>query len=205
MEFEKFKKSCEKGFCLRSCFFNKKTCRTNKKQEQCFTKYLQSLEDKKIKAKQAQEKKIEKQKQQMEIAYNERALQLQEYLLKKENNEPIIYDVDEKWVLLKNKILVRDQGCRFYQTLSEEEKSIIDKNLYGDFRLIDGAHVVPRSVSLKLKYEEKNVYCLSRYVHKCLDECMDPFTQLPINRQKVKEYWIRIIGEEIYNWLQKNK
>ena len=189
-EFEKFVESCNKKRCLRQTMYNEKTCATNYKQESCYKKYVQKCVKEKV-----------KQEEKNQIRQDE----INEYKRKQQAGEPIEYkDADPQWTELLKKVWVRDRAqCRFLSICTDEERKIIEPHLWGDFKKLDGAHCIPRSQSLKLKYELRNVYLLSRRVHSCLDNCLNPFTGENISKDERDKLWVRIIGKEEWEWLQK--
>ena len=178
IDLEKFKASCQKKRCLRNTMITPQ-CPKDYKQEMCYNKFIQKQEKDQLK----RDKK---------------------YIEQKEKNKEI--EVDVKWQKLKEEITIRDKcQCRFFSIMTEEEKKLIRPHLWGDFKKIDGAHVVSRAVSPKLKYENRNVISLFRYLHYCQDNCMNPFTGQPNTKEERDQLWIRIIGQEEWNWLQENK
>ena len=173
IDLEKFKESCQKKRCLRNTMITPQ-CPKEYKQEQCYNKFIQKQERDQVK----RQEKFEKQKHK-EI------------------------EVDVKWQKLKEEITIRDKcQCRFFSIMTEEEKKLIRPHLWGDFKRIDGAHVMSRSSSPHMKYDVDNVYSLYRYIHKSLDELFDPFTRKPISKEEASNYWKRIIGEDKYNELE---
>lgn len=51
-------------------------------------------------------------------------------------------------------------------------------------------------------YDFDNVYSIFRYLHSCLDNSINPFTQEQCSKEEIEQYWIRIIGKEKYFELQ---
>lgn len=172
IELEEFKSKCKLHKCFRQTMISPQ-CDKEYKQELCYKKYIQ--------------------KQEKDQAKRNKQYQDQ-------RSKPIL--VDEKWIELKKQIMVRDKAqCRFYSICTPEEKKIIDLHLWGDFKILDGAHYKSRSSSPSMKYDVDNVYLIFRYLHKCLDEAIDPFTQESISKDQVEEYWLKIIGKEKYDEL----
>ncbi len=181
IELEDFIKKCESGFCLRQTLKSKR-CKTNSKREDCYKKYTLKSE-----------KDIEKRKQ---IKENQK----EEFINRIKNKE---YDQDEEWNQLKETIIKRDNNtCRFYSVCTKEEKEILDKNLYGVFKILDGAHYLQRSIYPEYKYCEWNVYNLFRYVHTCLDNKINPFTKKKLSQEEHEQFWRRIIGDEEFKKIQ---
>ena len=108
-----------------------------------------------------------------------------------------------KWKELKATILERDKSCRLFKVCTLEEKEILySKTCYGNFGILDGAHVFSRGSNLQMKYDIDNVYILSRYAHTCIDNYLNPFTEKYMGKEGNKIFWIKIIGEEKYNELE---
>lgn len=174
MNFEEFVEKCNKGFCSRQTVKSKE-CLKSYKQESCYRKYNQKIEKDKIKRSEQIQKKFDK-----------------------------VVEIDEQWESLKKEIMVRDNAeCCFYSKLSIDQKRIINSHLWGDFKKLDGAHVFGKGPFPHMKYDADNVYILYRYIHKCLDEATDPFTQKSITGDEVEGYWKFIISEDKYEELRK--
>lgn len=170
---EKFISDCKKGKCNRNTMITPQ-CKKEYKQEQCFDKY---------------NKKLSKDKEKREQKFKD-----------KFNKE---YEEDEQWTEVRKQVFLRDKNqCQFCVTLTKEEYEVIKPNLWGVMKTLDPAHIFSRGAFPHLKYEVSNIVTLSRYIHSCLDNCMDPFTQERIGKEEAKEYWIRIIGEEKYKELE---
>lgn len=178
---EDFIKKCELGYCLRQTIKSKR-CNTKGKQEDCYKKYILKSE-----------KDVEKRKQIKEK-------QKEEFINKIKNKE---YSQDEEWNQLKERITKRDNNtCRFYATCTNEEKAILDKSLFGVFKILDGAHYLPRSRFPEYKMCDFNVVLLYRYVHTCLDNMINPFTKKKLSQEEHEQFWRRIIGDEEFKQIQ---
>lgn len=187
---EKFIADCQKGKCNRNTIKSPQ-CKKQYKQELCYNKFIQKQEKDALKR---------------EAKYNEKKADIEEYKRKKEAGEKIEYEMDTKWQKLKEEITIRDKcQCRFFSIMTEEEKKLIRPHLWGDFKKIDGAHVLSRSSTPKLKYENRNVISMYRYLHYCQDNCINPFNGESISSEERDKTWIRIIGQEEWDWLQENK
>lgn len=178
---EDFIKKCESGFCLRQTIKSKR-CITKGKQEDCYKKYILKSE-----------KDVEKRKQIKEK-------QKEEFINKIKNKE---YSQDEEWNQLKERITKRDNNtCRFYATCTNEEKAILDKSLFGVFKILDGAHYLSRGAFPEYKYFDWNVFLLYRYVHTCLDNMINPFTKKKLSQEEHEQFWRRIIGNAEFKSIQ---
>ena len=67
----------------------------------------------------------------------------------------------------------------------------------------DPAHVFGVGPYPHMCYNQKNVVLLNRYSHECLDSCRDPIRGTPISREERDEWWKKIVGEELYECLEK--
>jgi hypothetical protein len=173
MVLEEFVEKCQSGRCMRNTIQSPQ-CKKQYKQEQCFDKYT---------------KKLSKDKEKRENKFQQA-----------KDKKP---EQDEKWIELKKQIMIRDGGeCRFLSILTKEEFEVIKPNLWGVMKTLDGAHILSRSNRCDLVYDIDNVVLLCRYVHSCLDNGVDPFTQERISKEEVKEYWYRIVGKEYYEMLE---
>lgn len=111
--------------------------------------------------------------------------------------------IDERWERCKEIVDMRDfHSCRLYNCLSDEEKYSIRGLLKGRMKTIDRAHVFRRSGYRHMRYMTENIYCLYRLFHSRLDSYKDPLTGNPIDDMMVRDWWIRIIGMERYEWLE---
>jgi hypothetical protein len=80
---------------------------------------------------------------------------------------------DEKWELLKQQLFERDQECQIEKVLTKPQIKNI-KLLYDPLfskvnNLIDGMHIIPRSVAPELIYDLDNVLLGKRFYHGCID------------------------------------
>lgn len=99
----------------------------------------------------------------------------------------------------------------FYSSLQENEKKILDDNMWmcpktnGNYTF-DGCHYVERSDNSKMAYDTDNIVLLPRYLHSCLDNFINPFTQQKLSRKEHHELWESILGtSKIVRLDNKNK
>ena len=114
---------------------------------------------------------------------------------------------DNEWEVAKKRVWERDGGkCRLLSILSPEEVEQAKANT-GFFmsQPLDIAHCIRRSQSQKLYYEERNLYLLNRLFHSKLDSYQNPVTGRGMSREDADAWWIRIIGQEEFEWLRGNK
>jgi hypothetical protein len=179
IDFETFISDCDKGKCNRSTIKSLQ-CQKEYKRKLCYTKY---------------EKQFARNKEK----------QGKDYLKNKDKEQ----DIDYKWIDVCKLVKLRDNNqCRLYNILTKEEKLYLLKeqkeNIYFN-KTLGCAHVVPRSASKKLFYESTNVYLLGWCFHFRLDNLQSPLTGQPIAVKEHDDWWIRIIGQETWDWLQENK
>lgn len=173
---------CNKKNCLRNTILSNQ-CDKEHKQKSCYTKYILKQEKDKIK----KDEKYQKQRE--------------EYIEKCINKDFEIQD--ERWEELRKEIFIRDKGeCQFYSKCSDDEKIILNSKLWGKMKTLDCAHVFPKGSYPNMKYEQSNIFLLYRYVHFCLDNYLNPFTEEKITKEEVQEFWKRMIGEQTYAELQ---
>lgn len=115
--------------------------------------------------------------------------------------------MDEKWVEVRENVRQRDANkCRLMLVLTMEEKLYLfreqKENLWLN-KTLDPAHVLSRSKRPDLIYCENNIVILGRLFHSRLDSCLDPLTGKNISRSERDSWWIRIVGEDLYNKLLK--
>lgn len=119
------------------------------------------------------------------------------------------------WLKCKKIVFERDNNnCRLWPLLSLEEKSKVKNYIYqgSEFATIDPAHVISQSQSKKLQYNPDNIICLYRLFHTRLDNYQDPITGKYLEgktteerKQKRKDWFIKIIGKDLFEWLEENK
>lgn len=118
------------------------------------------------------------------------------------------FEVDEEWEALKIFIHARDKSCRFLQRLRLERpndyKYMLQNYPPDLLSTYDLAHVIRRSKSKKLYYDKENIVLLCRAVHSNLDSYHHPITGVVISKTEVVDWWQWIIGEELFDKLQKN-
>lgn len=129
------------------------------------------------------------------------------YLRKEEKRLQKILDRGEDlaWEKVSKIVWERDKGCRLKPLLNYNEwGSFLSHNSYL-FGEIDLAHIIPRSISKKLYYEPKNIILLDRTFHSRMDHGHHPLTGLTIDRKEMDRWWVRIIGNNLWEWLWDNK
>lgn len=149
-------------------------------------------------------------------AYNKRLnkqnLKLEEK--KKELYNKMLTDIENKeweqckdwqWELLLKEVKIRDNNeCRLIKILTKQEYAdLYSTSDYYSLNNLQGAHVIRRSKNKNLIYEIKNIVLLNSYSHEMLDNYRHPITGNFIKKEEVKNWWIRIVGQELYEWLEK--
>lgn len=104
-----------------------------------------------------------------------------------------------------------DISCyrKFYNSLEPWQKKILDDNMWlcpkkNGVYTFDGAHIFDRGKYSKLADDEENIVLLPRYLHKCLDDYINPFTMKNMKKEEHDDFWICIVGLERWENL-KNK
>lgn len=104
----------------------------------------------------------------------------------------------EKWNMVKEFVYKRDHHqCRLWKVLTLEERKEVLKNGYGGkFKEITPAHFIRRSKNKDLILDPDNIYTLSLMFHSHLDDFKNPLNGEPISKERVVEFWRRIIDNE---------
>jgi hypothetical protein len=99
-------------------------------------------------------------------------------------------------MLLYEKIIERDKGCRLLAVLTFVERRIWDEHQNGMGGILDGAHVFGKGAYPWMRYEVKNVVTLNRFSHSCLDSGKSPINGKTITDEERKSWWRRIVGDD---------
>lgn len=154
-------------------------------------------------------KKVEKQNEKREEKMIDNKIKMYEKMMNGENGNKSEYanDVEET---MKNVHEKNDISCyrKFYDSLEHWQKKILDDNLWlcpkkNRTYVFDGCHILDRGKHSKLADDEDNIVLLPRYLHKCLDDYINPFTSKIMKKEEHDNLWICIIGEERWNRLLK--
>jgi hypothetical protein len=129
--------------------------------------------------------------------------QLQRYYLQytkkwervNEKNERKPLDKSEDLILYE-KILERDKGCRLLSVLNTMEWRVWNEHQNGMGGILDGAHVFGKGNYPWMRYDEKNVVTINRFSHSCLDCNRSPIDGKPIIDDQRKLWWRRIVGDD---------
>jgi hypothetical protein len=105
-------------------------------------------------------------------------------------------------MLLYEKILERDGGCRLLAVLNPAERVIWNSHQNGMGGILDGAHVFGKNAYPWMRYEPKNVVTVNRFSHSCLDLGKSPVDGYSISLEEKKIWWQRIIGKEDWEYLE---
>lgn len=114
------------------------------------------------------------------------------------------YD-DPLWADVVEKVIERDKNvCRFLTILSKDDILYMNQHYpHSVLKILDPAHVFARTKSHNLYYCTDNIYQINRVSHGFLDTYKHPITGKPISREERKNWWIKIIGQEIYEELER--
>jgi hypothetical protein len=178
MDISDFQSKCNDRVCLRKTFTDfdvKGKCYTEKKQSDCYNKYIRQLEKDNTK----RQNKIEELR-----------------------NSDIKIAVDEKWIETRNLIIQRDGNkCRVWKCLSPKSKNYILSNFSDDYytlsKILDVDHVIPKSVRFDLYYELDNLLLMSRYFHRLLTDYKHPVTREKITDEEKKDIYKKIKNNEM--------
>lgn len=117
------------------------------------------------------------------------------------------FPIDINWERVYSIVHERDKEyCRLKLVLTKEELIELNKNApFGLVKILDVAHIIPRSSSKKLYYDENNLVLMNRASHSWLDTYKNPLNGKPITKEERALWWKRVVGEEKYNSLKENK
>jgi hypothetical protein len=111
--------------------------------------------------------------------------------------------------VVKKAKLKNPHGEWFWSRLSSDQSVVVRIEMLKipEFKIYDPCHIIPRSKSRKLSYEEKNIIIAPRAFHTYIDSLMNPFSEKHefITKEEQNKIWIQIVGQDIWNWLQENK
>lgn len=105
---------------------------------------------------------------------------------------------DPEWQKTKAEVDKRDHGrCSFSACLSMKEAYKLQK---GSEMHIDHAHVFSASNRPDLIYNPDNVVCLTRYIHRRMDNFKNPLTDEDIDLNEHYYWWTRILQKKYYEY-----
>ena len=124
---------------------------------------------------------------------------------KKEKTQKGSWD-DPLWQEVADKVWKRDKSeCRLLSKLKIDNPELylyfVNNNMKSLYTKLDLAHIIPRSQSRILYYEEENLILLNRISHSLLDSYHNPITGESINKVQHDEWWVYIIGNELWKKL----
>jgi len=113
---------------------------------------------------------------------------------------------DPLWQEVADRVWKRDKSqCRLLSKLKIDNPDLylffIKNNMKSLYTKLDLAHIIPRSQSRLLYYEEENLILLNRVSHSLLDSYHNPITGEAINKVQRDEWWEYIIGNELWRKL----
>lgn len=99
-------------------------------------------------------------------------------------------------IFVRNRTLTKKDEwrkvCQFYKCLTDDEKKLFlmtwKDSLYR-CNVIDIAHLIPKSINPKEKYNPDNAACINTIAHGCLDTYRNPLTNEPMTRND-RNKWI---------------
>lgn len=153
--YEDFTKLCDKKTCLRHTIYNEKTCLKEYKRKDCYKKWTNKQEKDSTKI----SEHMEQESNFVESVWIEKSGSFNGSSVK-----------EDKWKSL----------CSIWMILTEEEKIYVELNwkddLYHMQQSIDVAHIKPKGIYKKLKYDMKNVCLMGRFFHRRLTDLKHPVT-----------------------------
>jgi hypothetical protein len=167
MDILQFQEKCNTRICLRKTFTDfdvKGKCYTERKQSDCYNKYIKQLDKDNAK----RQKRIEDLKNNLEI------------------------EVDQRWLDTRQEVINRDHNqCRVWKSLSVKDKRFIIYAYYDDYytlsKILDVDHIIPKSVRMDLYYDIDNLLLMSRYFHRLLTDYKHPVTREKITEEEKKK------------------
>lgn len=116
--------------------------------------------------------------------------------------------IDEEWKQVSLFVRERDKGeCQLLKVIDtlvgKGTAKVIRKHAFGFDKIIDVAHIYPRSGYPELKYDAENCVCLNRFSHTHIDLYKDPLEgKLDISFEERLLYFSFMVGEEVIERLQ---
>lgn len=112
---------------------------------------------------------------------------------------------DVKWKRLKEKIDRRDRNtCRLMRILTVQDMHLLLRKAPRKLlERLDHAHVFGVGSFPHMCCHDLNIVLLNRYSHENLDNCRHPITGEPISRVERDGWWKKIVGESVYEELEK--
>lgn len=114
---------------------------------------------------------------------------------------------DEKWLEVVKTVKNRDDNeCQFLKKLEElnmlsEIEYIFDNHPTDMLKIIDPAHIIPKSKGKEYYYNPNNIVCLNRVSHSYLDQMLHPIFGTKISKLEREEWWKFIVGKDRYEAL----
>jgi len=141
---------------------------------------------------------------QLKQQYNKYLKQEEKRAIKKleQISKPREIKIDEKWIEVTSFVKERDKNeCQLLRNidylLGKGSRDTIEKLSNGLYKIVDPAHIFPRSSYPHLKYDPDNVVCLNRFSHSHIDLYRDPLEgRYSINFSERLEYFSWMVGEE---------
>lgn len=105
---------------------------------------------------------------------------------------------DPYWKECKDIVDKRDKKrCRFLACISAKEYYMMKGEGQSQ---IDHAHIFSASSEPSLIYEPKNVVCLTRFIHRRMDDFKNPLTGKPVELNEHYYWWYRIFTARIFDF-----
>lgn len=102
---------------------------------------------------------------------------------------------DPKWKQVKDFVYKRDKNsCQFLKCLSMKEYFQLKKGTQFN---IDPAHIFSAASEPSQVYNVKNVICLTRFIHRRMDDYQNPLTGKDIDLNTHYYWWWRIYKHTI--------
>jgi hypothetical protein len=163
MDYETFTSFCDKKLCLRKCFYNDKTCRRDSKRQSCFSKYSKKQEEVFIK----------------KTTFDPDEQKFREAVWIRDFGS---YPEDRK-------ILNWERYCRYWNSLSEEEKVIVKENYFSDLYMntsLEVAHIKGKgsNPNKEDKYNPDNALLIGHLFHRLIDDYINPLNKKKMSKEE---------------------
>jgi hypothetical protein len=92
------------------------------------------------------------------------------------------------------------------QNYSEEQVNQLTKTIFSniDFQTLDPVHIVSRRYK-NARWDSQNILIGYRYIHSMIDQYINPVTGEKMTKQQRDDFFIMLIGQERWDYLQEKK
>ena len=133
---------------------------------------------------------------------NERQLE-SKYKKYCKKNERKDFSIDQDWIDVREEVFERDKNtCQLLNKLPYTDTVLLKENSGFLCKIIDPAHIFNKASYPSLKYNSKNIVCLNRWSHICLDNLKHPIFGTPILKEEREIWWEFIVGKDRIDFLK---